>query len=98
MITKEQVQEDLDKIFEYLLEKDLLKIVADGISQGTFYHKLPKIIRVGQGFSYNLDKCLNENKIPFPHSSLFYCSDDRMVEILLVEFTIKLLNHLNGEN
>ena len=92
MITKENIQADLDKIFNHIVECGMLGNYRKYIETNRFDGDRYSNLRVGQRFIYNIFRFLEDHNCDykFPTSNLFYCDDKDLVNELLENFYLKV--------
>ena len=88
MITKENVQVDIDKIFQHIVECGLLENFRKYLEENRFDGDRYSNLRTGQRFIYNVHKFLVEHNFSYNFSTpdLFHCEDKDMVNKLLENF------------
>lgn len=88
MISREDVQNDLDAIFNHLVESGMLGSYRKFLEQG-HGQTYSNTLRLGQLFIFNMSKFLQEYDYNFPTPNLFHCTDREMVDELIGKFIVK---------
>lgn len=92
MITKENIQADLEKIFNHIVQCGMLENFRKYLEENRFDGDRYSNLRVGQRFYYNVYRFLEDHNSDHlgPASDLFYCEDKDLVKELLENFYLKV--------